>query len=152
MGIFKSSNLKRPVLIAVLLIITCMACNKVDTEPINSTIKNSSAVEFTDTVKIPVNDLGTGTYRGFAGGLYPGGVNDPSGQYKKDLKKFSNDIIPLNGTGESDTSVGKIGFISLGGSTCGRNMTSLKKKTAGNPLTNPFLALANCANGSGEAR
>jgi hypothetical protein len=45
----------------------------------------------------------------------------------------------------------KITFISLGGSTGGHNMKSLKSKTTGNPLTNPNLLLLSCNNGSGDA-
>jgi len=26
---------------------------------------------------VPITDLGTGTYLGFQGGLYPGGLNEP---------------------------------------------------------------------------
>ena len=63
---------------------------------------------FEDTVKIAITDLGTGTYFGIPGGLYPGGANDPSGQYKKDLKKFAKDIMPLNGSGAIDSVVERL--------------------------------------------
>jgi len=30
-----------------------------------------------DTVRVPLTDLGTRTYKGFVGGLYPAGANQP---------------------------------------------------------------------------
>src|SRR5215212_7879278 len=112
--------MKANFLVVILLIFSLSACNKENNSARSSASQNYNSVNFTDTVKIPINDLGTGTYMGFTGGLYPGGVNQPSGQYQKDLKNFARNIKPLNGTGVVDsTAKGKIGFISLGGSTCG---------------------------------
>jgi len=138
-------------LIVLLLALVFTACNKESNNSIRSAAVSTNSVEFTDTVKIPINDLGTGTYRGFTGGLYPGGVNTPSGQYKRDLKNFAMAIRPLSGGGVIDSTVGKIAFISIGGSVGGRNMLSLKDKTTGNPATNPFLKLVNCNTGKGDA-
>jgi hypothetical protein len=126
------------------------ACTEKDANAVISGGINSSYADVTDTVKIPINDLGTGTYRGFTGGLYPGGANSPSKQYKNDLKNFALSIVPLDSNGIHSFK-GKIGFISLGGSTCGRNMTSLREKTLANPLTNPLLVLVNCSNGGGSS-
>jgi hypothetical protein len=134
----------------LLLLMAFFACNKEGNVRLNSSAHSNSSVEFTDTVKIPINDLGTGTYLGFMGGLYPGGVDTPSGKYAKDLLRFASRITPLNSNGKpSDT--GKIVFISLGVSTGGHNMYALIAKTTDNPRTNPFLLLANCNNGSGNA-
>src|SRR5436190_16836695 len=97
-----------------------LACHKdVNLDSAAST-QSSNSVTFTDTVKIPINDLGTGTYMGFTGGLYPGGTNTPSGTYAADLVSFASQIFPFTSKGKIDsTKKGKIGFIGIGGSTCG---------------------------------
>ena len=105
----------------------------------------------TDTVRIAINDLGTRTYFGIIGGLYPGGKNSPSLQYKKDLKKFSNTIKPLNGTGAIDSTSGKIVFVGLGGSTAGHMMRVLRELTIHDTATNRFLRLVNGTYGGGIA-
>ncbi|HYJ64192.1 MAG TPA: hypothetical protein VEV62_10645, partial [Parafilimonas sp.] len=71
----------------LLFFIVC-ACSKIDDGVVSTGIR-SNGVKFTDTVKVPITDLGTGTYFGFTGGLYPGGINNPTLQYKKDLKNFA---------------------------------------------------------------
>jgi len=107
----------------------------------------NSASQFTDTIKIALTDLGTGTYFGITGGLYPGGLNYPTLQYKKDLKNFAAAIRPLNNIGAVDSTVGKIVLISLGGSTAGHMMRALKLKTKNDAATNPFLKLIDCSDG-----
>jgi hypothetical protein len=125
-------------------------CSKDGNLSSSSAQVNNSSVEFTDTVKIPINDLGKRTYLGFRGGLYPHANDTPSGQYAKDLLHFASHITPLDSNGKPSEN-GKIVFISLGVSTGGHNMYALMAKTIGNPRTNPSLLLANCNNGSGNA-
>ena len=125
------------------------ACTKIDSPAIRSDAISNSSVQFIDTVRIPINDLGTGTYLGFTGGLYPGGVDTPSGQYALDLKDFASRIVPLDTAGNHSIT-GKVVFISLGGSTGGKNMVALKDKTTGNAATNPYLLMVSCNNGYGS--
>jgi len=127
-----------------------LACNKESETFVSSNAVGNIKV-FTDTTRVALTDLGTGTYLGFKGGLYPGGVNSPSGNYATDLMIFASDIVPLNPKGKIDsTAKGKLGFISLGASTCGDLFVALKNKTYGNPATNQFLHMVNCANGGGK--
>ncbi|MBG9376801.1 hypothetical protein I5907_11170 [Panacibacter sp. DH6] len=138
-------------LTTVVLFILCFACKR---EVVKQTSLGAFSVQalatFTDTVKIPINDLGAGTFMGKVGGLYPGGVNAPFGTYAADLMTFSKDIKPLNADGEP-ASNGVVGFIAIGGSTCGKMMSALTDKTTGNPLTNGKLKMVNCTNGEGSA-
>jgi len=53
------------------------------------------------------------TYRGNTGGLFPGGVNEPTGTYAADLLNVSNSIIPIDSSGTPNSKKGKIVFISL---------------------------------------
>ena len=126
------------------------ACQKTSEVNNPSGMSNDNSVAFTDTIKIPINDLATGTYLGYTGGLYPAGIDTPSGQYAKDLLRFAMKIKPLDSSGKASDS-GKVLFISLGASTGGNNMKALILKTVGNPETNPFLLLLNCNNGAGSA-
>ncbi|MBG9375340.1 hypothetical protein I5907_03790 [Panacibacter sp. DH6] len=133
---------------ATMLLLT--ACEK-EMKPQTSVAATAtvSNLEFTDTVKVPLTDLATGTYYGFTGGLYPDGENTPSGQYATDLDSVSASVVPLDANGNYSPS-GKIGFISIGASTCSIMMNNLRKKTKASPLTNPLLLTANCT-GGGES-
>jgi len=133
-------------LIFTFFFITCTKENR------NTGLQSNNISELTtvvDTAKIPLNDLGTGTFKTYTGGLYPGGMNSPTGVYASDLMTASNAIIPLDTFGKAKAT-GRILFISLGGSTGGHNMEALKDKTVGNPLTNPKLRVLNCNNGYGS--
>ena len=70
----------------IIVILFFIACSKEDT----SNRLNAGSVDYAalrDTAKIPLNDLGTGTFRGSMGGLYPNGANEPSGQYAHALQQ-----------------------------------------------------------------
>lgn len=139
----------RTILLAgtVFLIAVFAACKQeVVQQHAATSVQNNSDLVFTDTVKIPINDLGTGTFLGETGGLYPGGVNMPFGDYASDLLKFARSIKPRNEAGVV-TSSGVVGFIAIGGSTAGKMMTALTNKTIGNPLTNASLKMMNATNG-----
>jgi hypothetical protein len=128
-----------------------IACSKENnfTTQVNS--QSNSAATNTTTM-IPINDLGTGTFNGYTGGLYPGGLNHPTGSYATDLLKICHNITPLDTFGNPSAKNGKVLFVSLGWSTCGRNMRALEGKTTGNPLTNPKLLLVALTSGGGLAR
>lgn len=132
---------------SIVLFVLLLSCTK---ENINSVATGSTQSYVTsngsDTVRIPLTDLGTGTYMGYKGGLYPGGANTPSGQYAADLQSFAASIVPLDSNGKQ-SSGGRIGFISIGASTCSIMMNNLREKTALNPATNPYLLMANCTGG-----
>ena len=113
-------------------------------------LETSNAVKDLDTAKIPLIDLGANTYLGYTGGLYPGGVNDASGQYASDLLDVSNSIVPIDKSGLPSTT-GKVVFISVGASVGGHMMKALITKTTNNPATNPKLLLINCNQGAGYA-
>lgn len=121
-------------------------CSKENSQNAVEASVNIDNIVVTDTVKVPLIDLGKRTYLGFKGGLYPNGANLASGKYAKDLLSFARNIIPKDTSGKS-SATGVVGFISLGGSTTGNLMNALLAKTVGNPVTNPSLFMLNCANG-----
>ncbi len=130
--------------------ILVIACSK--ESDFKEQASNSNNIAATaDATNIPINDLSTGTFNGYIGGLYPEGLNHPTGIYANDLLKICRNIIPLDTFGNKNEN-GNIEFISLGWSIGGQNMKVLVQKTEGNPLTNPKLSLQSISLGSGEAR
>ena len=132
-------KIKITTLLTALLFITCTKEN-------SHQIAAAGTSELTNAQSpddIPLTDLGGGLYRGYVGGLYPGGSNTPSGTYAQDLLTTSNSIVPIDINGNPDPQKGYVVFISMGGSTGGKNMTALINKTKGNPATYSRLKLIN---------
>jgi hypothetical protein len=140
-------KIKSTYALIVLLFITCTKENN------NTQFKTSVQNNVTDPVDsllTPLNDLGPGTFFDSVGGLYPGGLNSPSGTYANDLLALSQSIVPIDTFGIPNVGTkGQILFVSLGASTGSDMMKALKVKTTGNLLTNPKLHLMNC-NQSGQ--
>ena len=125
-----------------LLFITCTK-EKNDITAVASTNQQPDAAVWVPPNNIPIDELGTSQYNRYTGGLYPGGVNIPSGTYAADLLSTCNGIVPLDASGIPNPTKGYVIFISLGASTGGKNMTALIDKTNGNPLVNPRLKAMN---------
>ena len=105
-------NMKTSAFRVMVWLLVFTACQKTSEVNHPSGMSNDNSVAFTDTIKIPINDLATGTYLGYTGGLYPAGIDTPSGQYAKDLLRFAMKIKPLDSSGKASDS-GKVLFISL---------------------------------------
>jgi hypothetical protein len=67
----------------------------------------------TDTAKIPLTDLLARTYYGYAGGLYPGGLNQAPADHDSAARASRNKIQPLDVNGD-ESPFGKIVLISIG--------------------------------------
>ena len=135
----------------IIIALSVIGCSKEKDFTTQVNGQNNSAATVT-TDNIPINDLGTGKFKGYTGGLYPNGQNDASGMYAIDLFQTCHNITPLDTFGNPSPQKGKVLFISMGWSTCAQNMRALQAKTTGNPLTNPKLLLLTCNNGAGTAR
>ena len=62
---------------------------------------------------IPLNDLGSGVYKGYAGGLYPNGSNTrPPDHAVAGSRIATNEVAPLDAAGNVDTNHGKIVVLS----------------------------------------
>ena len=70
----------------------------------------------TDTLRIPLTDLGARTYFGHQGGLYPGGVNLMPGVHDSVVRARRNTIKPLDVNGD-ESPFGRYVLLSIGGST-----------------------------------
>src|SRR5690349_1478617 len=99
----------------------------------------------------PLNDLGTGTYQGFQGGLYPGGANvRPLAHEIAGLAQAAQ-VVPRDAAGNVDVVNGKIGFISIGMSNCVIHFNAFMQSAATDTAKNPRVVLANCAQGGQTA-
>jgi hypothetical protein len=116
---------------ALLLTLLFAACAKENTDaPLQASEQSFARVYTPPDPKIPLNDLGTGTFGDSVGGLYPNGENTLSGKYASDLYAASKRIVPLDTLGNPSRSrKAKITFLSMGGSTGGHNMKNLQIKT-----------------------
>lgn len=107
----------RPGCVFALLFAACSSTTASVTPPVTS--DSSSATPLTscanrsDTTKVPVNDLGTGCYLVYRGGLYPGGVNALSGAHLAAGLAAAAQIVPLDVNGQPAAN-GKYVLISVG--------------------------------------
>ncbi|MCX6634544.1 MAG: hypothetical protein NT090_05585, partial [Acidobacteria bacterium] len=91
---------------------------------------------------ITLTDLGTGTYKGEEGGLYPGGRNAaPSGHVQAGLK-LAREIAPLDAEGRKSPD-GKIVLLSIGFSNPAIEFPGFQKRVTGDPDVNPRLVTVN---------
>ncbi len=93
----------------------------------------------------PLSDLGSGTYAGFEGGLYPGGVNIRPSAHEGAGVSIANSIQPLDANGNVDLVNGKIVMISSGVSNTNYEFDEFIKKAQVDPEVNSKLVLVNGA-------
>jgi hypothetical protein len=97
-----------------------------------------------DTARVPLTQLGTATYRGFQGGLYPGGSNTLPAAHAALGTTFARNIRPLNAAGQPDAN-GKVVFLSVGMSNttqefCGGGPTACQSISfVGQALADPAV-------------
>ncbi len=95
-------RLLSPVIILVLLFVL----NSVSTAQIQCHLDSTG--------RIPINDLGTGTWLGQVGGLYPGGTNIRPANHTTAGLNFTNAIFPVDANGVRDDINGTILMIGVG--------------------------------------
>ena len=64
----------------------------------------------------PLTELGTGTFKGHQGGLYPNGSNTMPPEFYNDAVPIAASINPLDKHGNADVN-DEIGLVALGAST-----------------------------------
>ncbi len=101
----------------------------------------------TSTPMVDLVSLGTGTYQGYEGGLYPNGSNvDPSPHYTDGLA-FADGIQPLDANGTVDPTNGKEVLLAIGESTAQNEFNSFLPIAVADPARNPKLVIVNGAQG-----
>ncbi len=103
-----------------------------------------TAVNFT-----PLNDLGTGSYLGSQGGLYPNGSNEKPAAHLQAGLAIAQNIQPLNGTGQVDVMNGRIVLLSIGMSNTSQEFLSFI--SLDDPLKSGSVELLNGAQGGKTA-
>jgi hypothetical protein len=116
----------------------------------SATPANCNDVSFdipgTDSLLVPITDLGTGTYFGQEAGLYPNGSNIPPASHQNDGVAFGAAIQPLDSNGNPDPN-GKYALISLGPSTTLYEFKQFVQMANADPATNSHLVLVKGAQG-----
>ena len=99
----------------------------------------------------PIDDLGTGTYAGFQGGLYPGGSNvRPAAHLAAGLAETAF-IVPRDATGAPSVG-GKIVFMSIGMSNTNNEWTQFIPLALSDPLKRPEVVVVQGAQGGQAAQ
>lgn len=103
-----------------------------------------------NTISMPtasINDLGTGTWNGFIGGLYPNGSNDIPVKHKEAGIQLAKEIQPLDSNGNPDPANGEIVFISIGMSNTTMAFSTFVPMGNADKNKNPKVKLVDCAEG-----
>ncbi len=95
----------------------------------------------------PINDLGTGSFRSFQGGLYPDGLNKRTGIYGDAGLDIGSKIVPLDTAGNYNPNTGKIVLLSVGMSNCSQEFLQFMQNVNGASYLNPKLVIINGAQG-----
>src|SRR5256714_8920318 len=111
----------------------------------------------------PLNEMGFATYSNSVGGLYPNGANTrPPPHDAAGVRIATNEIVPLDASGNTDTNNGKIVLLSLGvsnttqewasGDNVTHNITNAFEYRADlDPSKNPQLVIVDGAFGGQDA-
>jgi hypothetical protein len=94
---------------------------------------------------IPWNDLGTGSYQGVEGGLYPGGSDTPPANQEAAAVAAAQGIQPRDTNGTVDTVNGKYVFMSIGVSITHTIWDEFGPAETNDPALNSHLVLVNAA-------
>ena len=95
---------------------------------------------------VALNDLGTGTYQGSEGGLYPNGSNVRPAPHDADGVAFAQAIGPLDSNGNPDPN-GKEVLLGIGESTAQHEFNSFLPIANADPAKNPALVIVNGGQG-----
>ncbi len=105
----------------------------------------------TSTGKLPLTDLGTGIYKNFQGGLYPGGSNSRPEGHEQAGQALAESIRPLNPAGSPDSANGRIVLLSIGLSNTTQEWRVFMNLASNERNLNPKLAIVDGAQGGQAA-
>lgn len=98
----------------------------------------------------PINDLGTGSYLGFQGGLYPGGSNERPTSHEAAGSLLARSIEPMNANGNPDPN-GKYVLLSIGMSNASQEFNVFVSDANTDRDKDPDLVVVNGARGGATA-
>ncbi|MGH2828855.1 MAG: hypothetical protein ACRDJM_00065 [Actinomycetota bacterium] len=105
----------------------------------------------TSTGMVPLSDLGTGTYQGQEGGLYPGGSNERPAVHNLTGETLARLAVPRDAAGEIDLEAGRTVLLTIGMSNTRSESASLVRLAATDPLRHPQVTIVNGAQGGQDA-
>ncbi|HEY3972908.1 MAG TPA: Ig-like domain-containing protein [Candidatus Sulfotelmatobacter sp.] len=100
----------------------------------------------TTTPMTALTDLGTGTYQGSEGGLYPSGSNVRPASHDADGVTLAKEIVPLDSNGNYSPT-GKYVLMAIGESTAQNEFDRFLPIADADPAKNPNLVIVNGAQG-----
>jgi len=101
-----------------------------------SQARPNAQCSLTATGLLPLTDMGSQRYRGYRGGLYPGGVNRPSAKYLKKGLAAARQVRPING---------KIVLLSIGMSNTSTEFSAFKRSSDKDPQRNANVVVVDGA-------
>ncbi len=119
---------------------------------LSTPLRRVSAADCTRTSMslVPLNDLGTGTYSGAQGGLYPNGSNVRSSAHESAGIEQSLSVRPLDAAGQPSPT-GKIVLLSIGMSNSTQEFSAFKQIADVDPRKNPQMVIVDGAQGGNGA-
>jgi len=105
----------------------------------------------TATGLVPIPELGTGTYKGAQGGLYPGGTNTPPAAYAAEGRTAAAAIVPRAATGQADPA-GKIVLLSIGMSNTTQEFSTFVRLAQSDSVRDADVVVVDGAQGGQDAR
>jgi hypothetical protein len=99
---------------------------------------------------VPLEDLGTGTYKGFGGGLYPGGTNVPPPAYLAAGLRAARSVVPRD-AGGAPSPDGRIVLLSIGMSNTTQEFQAFVRAAAVDRSVSPRVTLVDGAQGGHDA-
>jgi hypothetical protein len=103
----------------------------------------SADCSLTRTGLTPLTDMGKHRYRGYRGGLYPGGVNRPPQKYLRNALAAAKRVRPING---------KIALLSLGMSIASAEFSAFKRSADRDPQKNSSVVVVDGAQDGFDSR
>ena len=98
----------------------------------------------------PLNDLGSGMYRGYMGGLYPGGLNSPPAAHAAAAQQFANSLVARDAAGNPNPN-GKILLVTIGMSNTNQESSPFERQEDLNVGRNGRVIVINGAVGGQTA-
>lgn len=134
-----------------LLVVTAMTALSV-VSPAATGVAVAADCTRTHTGRVPLDDLGSGTYLGRQGGLYPGGSNTrPAAHDQAGVALATNQVVPRDASGQPDPVSGKVVLLSIGMSNTTQEFQRFIQVAAGVPGRDPRLVIVDGAQGGKDA-
>jgi lysophospholipase L1-like esterase len=99
----------------------------------------------------PLNDLGSGTYQGIEGGLYPGGSNARPASHDVNADSYAR-VALLDPDGVPDAATGQVVLLTIGMSNTNAESLAFLPLANADPTKNAGVVLVNGAQGGWDAR